>query len=276
MKTVRIIKLRSLTDELIAELKERKLYIKPDDLGYFTFTNWTDERIARFIETVQKYGVEWENRVAYNIYERQDIEKIEAVHVWVFLPYVKVSLDPHLNFTNPAFDHEHACQRCGMPQRQIGPLHVKCKGPLPKKRTIFEPVGDAAWLIKDELKEMMEKEKFTGLSFRQVIAHKTGMPVPGLWQMFPDSELPTILDKEYYERFGISKNCSCEQPLVNRKNRQLIKYPVKIRDYLMDFNRTGEWFDISHGRYVLSSRMAIWLIDNKVGNILFEPVIIES
>lgn len=237
--------------------------------------DWPVSKINKLKNLLDKLRIGWKDKGEYQRYERDDISSSLAVEVEVIIPNTHVELFPTYR-DNAAFDHNNSCKKCGSGSRQIGPLSVRWREKLPFGNVILEPIGVPAWIVGQDLKEKIEVNGFTGVSFLPVLNYQTNSVIDSVWQLFPPNELPKMLIKDCYSKYGVSRECDCENGFVAKVGGgRLLEYPKEIESHLLDINRTGEWFDFTSGAYVLSRRMALFPLDQGIKNIIMFPVLIS-
>lgn len=96
---------------------------------------------------------------------------------------------PEDGWWEQAYDISDGCGTCGFRGHQIAPLRFESE---PKVRRHFLGlilVYDAVF-VRDEVKELFERERVTGIRFSRPLRHSTGAPLESIWQMEVEARLP--------------------------------------------------------------------------------------
>lgn len=175
------------------------------------------------------------------------------------------------SFREVSYDLNSACSQCSQGKLQKAPLRIL----LPKmgKNDISGIHWVYEYVITQRLKELIEKEGFTGYEFWPLINHKTGKPFEDFYQLFFAETMPPMSKGAKIVPAPGVKQCDC-----GKKGYMLKETPVYERSTIAlvkDFNKTFEWVGGGETTWqlpIISKRVYDFLKKNQVKGVWFIPV----
>lgn len=173
--------------------------------------------------------------------------------------YRQVSYGPHTG-----------CPNCQNGMTQVAPLRLRCPGfgrnDVFGLWWVYEPI------ITPRLKDLVERERFTGCDFWHVLDHRSGRAWDGAWQLVVKHALPNM-----HPTAGIARSnepvCECGRRGFNIPGD--VVYYAESLDGALDFNKTAEWFgatQFTRQLVIVSNRVFRAFRDNAIRGFEFEPV----
>jgi hypothetical protein len=235
---------------------------------------------------IDKYGIEPQTGTYY---EKTDIDKAE----WFIAStgsYQYPQPENDFGYLKVTFNLECYCPLCGIGKVQNAPYRLTTE---PKQfnnqfwglHWEFDPI-----FIRQETKDILEKEKFTGVTFSQPVLHKKNTAIKNFYQLHID----TMLDKGFnsYNTRMISCKVNNEEGFNADSSLtycgQIKYHHPRIGGYLFDktvFNsdldivQSREYFGSgrSANRLQIVSKRFKQLVDNyKLKGLSFTPIVHEK
>jgi len=233
---------------------------------------------------VDKYGIEPQSGTYY---EKADIDRAE----WFIVSTGEYQYpQPEDGYLNETFNLENYCDLCGIGKFQNVPFRLKTEPKQPNNQFWglhweFEPI-----FIRQETRNILEKEQIKGIRFSQPVLHKKNIPVKGFYQVHID----TILSKGFdsYNTKTITCKINNEEgcntnPVSKCCGRIKFHHPM-IGGYLFDKKIFNPGIDIvesyeyfgsggcANRLQIVSKRLKQLVEKNKLKGLLFIPIVHEK
>jgi hypothetical protein len=227
----------------------------------------SSEKNAFFVDTMNTHNMKWSDKGTFKLYDRTDIAESECAILNICFTEFWGYIMPDERITNPSFDPESICTKCGGYAKQIKPFYMSYNKMRSFKNIIRRPMNYDTLLVGSELKSRMESEAFTGFEFLPILK-RNGDAIPDVYQIYTTSILPALLPRESYVSLIETNEPIRVCPMCGRLRAYGIKgnyvYPKEIIPYIKDINLTGERLAYGTGRHIISRRFALFLLDNKI------------
>lgn len=212
-------------------------------------------------------------------YSKKELTEARYLHIWLRRysgypqPEVIDIKDSYINYT---FDITNFCTKCGSGLVQNDSFYLKKSFNIEKLR-----FGGVYWVydtffITTELRDLLIKEKFTGIEFVPVKNIRTKQIVDNIVQLKINEIFPAKL------KYDIEKIIDCKQCGQKRDVMKMDSEVVTSKDVLKDLDKDFYLSQEFHGdgflcckSVLISNRVYKFLIDNKIKNICAEPIRFE-
>lgn len=209
-------------------------------IEFFLYEN--DPDFEKIKQEISKF---LEPQVIATEYEKTDMQTAE----WFIVntgEYQYPQPDDGFGYLNATFNLDNYCTLCGIGKVQNAPYRLKT---IPKQfNSQFWGLHWAfdAIFVRQETKDILEKEKIAGIQFSNPVIHKTIIQIEGFYQLHIDK----VLDKGFdsYNATAITCKYNNEENLNTDKGikccgRIKFHHP-KVGGYLFDKTIFGKRFDI--------------------------------
>lgn len=212
-------------------------------------------------------------------YSKKELTEARYLHIWLRRysgypqPEVIDIKDSYINYT---FEITNFCTKCGSGLVQNDSFYLKKSFNIEKLR-----FGGVYWVydtffITTELRDLLIKEKFTGIEFVPVKNIRTKQIVDNIVQLKINEIFPAKL------KYDIEKIIDCKQCGQKRDVMKMDSEVVTSKDVLKDLDKDFYLSQEFHGdgflcckSVLISNRVYKFLIDNKIKNICAEPIRFE-
>lgn len=212
-------------------------------------------------------------------YSKKELTEARYLHIWLRRysgypqPEVIDIKDSYINYT---FEITNFCTKCGSGLVQNDSFYLKKAFNIEKLR-----FGGVYWVydtffITTELRDLLIKEKFTGIEFVPVKNIRTKQIVDNIVQLKINEIFPAKL------KYDIEKIIDCKQCGQKRDVMKMDSEVVTSKDVLKDLDKDFYLSQEFHGdgflcckSVLISNRVYKFLIDNKIKNICAEPIRFE-
>lgn len=212
-------------------------------------------------------------------YSKKELTEARYLHIWLRRysgypqPEVIDIKDSYINYT---FEITNFCTKCGSGLVQNDSFYLKKSFNIEKLR-----FGGVYWVydtffITIELRDLLIKEKFTGIEFVPVKNIRTKQIVDNIVQLKINEIFPAKL------KYDIEKIIDCKQCGQKRDVMKMDSEVVTSKDVLKDLDKDFYLSQEFHGdgflcckSVLISNRVYKFLIDNKIKNICAEPIRFE-
>jgi hypothetical protein len=220
-------------------------------------------------------------------YNKEDINTAEYYYINVG-EYQYPQPDDDFGYLERTFDLKNYCPACGIGKVQNNPFRLKME---PKQKN--SQFWGLYWeydsvFVREETKNILEKEKIQGIHFIPVVIHKTNKPIDKFYQL----KIETVLDYGF-DSYN-TKRITCK--INNEENTNTdIKYCGRIKyhhpnkgGYLfdraifssgIDFCLSNEYFGsggMAHRIIVVSKRIYEIINKNMLKGIKFIPIMYKK
>lgn len=178
--------------------------------------------------------------------------------------------DDDFHYREVSYDPRTGCPNCQNGMTQIAPLRLRRPG-FGKNDVfglwwVYEPV------VTPRLKNLVEREGFTGCDFWPVLDHRSGRAWEGAWQLVVKHTLTNM-----HPTSGIARSsepvCDCGRRGFNIPGD--VAYRAESLGGALDFNRTAEWFgatQFTRQLIIVSNRVFKAFRGDAIRGFEFEPV----
>ncbi|MGE5106903.1 MAG: hypothetical protein ACM3H8_05135 [Sphingobacteriales bacterium] len=237
-------KLTKMLDMLTVKYKEtEKSYDATTHLYVLEFHLYEDNpRFPELKEAVSKFKIEPQ---VGTVYEKADFNNAE----WFIInagEYQYPQPEDNFGYLKATFNLDYYCQLCDIGKIQNTPYRLKTK---PKQ--LNNQFWGLYWafdaiFVRQETKNILEREKIKGIRFSNPVLHKKDIPIEGFYQLHID----TILNKGFDNyntktitcKFNNEENCNTD-PASKCCGRIKFHHP-RIGGYLFDKIIFDTSFDI--------------------------------
>lgn len=238
-----------------------------------------------FAKIKQEISKLLEPQVIGTEYEKSDIKNAE----WFIVntgEYQYPQPDDDFGYLKATFNLDNYCHLCGIGKIQNSPYRLKTLPKQPNNQFWGLHWDFDAIFVRQETKNILEKENINGIGFSNPVIHKTNTPIEGFYQLHIDTVLSSGFDN--YNTNRITCKVNNEENLNTDKTLQCcgqvkFHHPM-IGGYLFDkgifdksFNifQSNEYFGSggSANRLQIVSKRVKEIVDkNKLKGLSFIPV----
>jgi uncharacterized protein YutE (UPF0331/DUF86 family) len=187
-------------------------------------------------------------------------------------------------YRNLTFNLDNYCPLCGIGKIQNNPYRLKYE-PKQKPNLFwglhweYEPI-----FIREEIKNIFEKEKIGGVYFSQPVIHKSNKPIERFYQL----HIETILDKGLITDNVNTVTCKINNEENSNRNNELkccgrikynsyraLEFNKKIFSTDNDFYLTNEYFGSMGSAYrkkIISKKIYNLIKNYKLRGLYFDPL----
>lgn len=212
-------------------------------------------------------------------YSKKELTEAKYLQIWLrrYSGYPQPeAIDINDSYINYTFDITHFCTKCGSGLVQNDSYYLKKSFNIEKLR-----FGGVYWVydtffITTELRDLLIKEKFTGIEFIPVKNIKTKQVIDNIVQLKVNALFPGKL------KFDTKKIINCKfcntKKYLQKEDSEIFASKEILQDLDKDFYLSQEFHGdgfLCCNSVLISNRVYKFLIDNKIKNICAEPIRFE-
>jgi hypothetical protein len=219
-------------------------------------------------------------------YDKMDMENAEWYEINTG-EYQYPQPDDDFEYLNYTFDLTHYCHECGIGKIQNNLFRLKNE-PKQKNNQFWGLYWERdAIFIREETKNILEKENIKGIHFIQPVLHKSNKPIDRFYQLIIETELGKGLDQSNVQKVTckLHNEEGCNDD-TNKNYCGRVKYffpkgetcifDKKLFSPKIDFYITNEYF--GSGSYagkinIISKKVYEIIKNNKLKGLKIEPII---
>ena len=221
-------------------------------------------------------------------YEKKDIKKAE----WFIIntgEYQYPQPEDDFGYLNVTFNLDNHCRLCGIGKIQNAPYRIKTNPKQFNKQFWGLHWEFSAIFVKQETKDILEREKIKGIRFSHLVLHKKNIPIEDFYQLHIDTTLSSGFSN--YNTKTITCKINNEEDLNKESTshccgRIKFHHPM-IGGYLFDKHIFDNGFDIIESNeyfgsggsanrlQIVSKRFKDIVEKNKLKGISFIPIMHE-
>lgn len=209
-----------------------------------------------------------------DVYSKEEIESSELLRMIpnAYCGYPKPDMDD--GYMEVSYNYNSGCSYCSQGKLQNAPLRML--SPKMGRNDISGIHWVYEYVVTQRLKNLIEKEGFTGYEFWPVINHKTSKPFEDFYQLFIAGTMPSMSKEAKIVPAPGVKQCDCR-----KKGYMLKETPVYERNAIAsvasvrDFNKTFEWVGGGETTWqlpIISKRVYDFIKNNQIRGVWFIPV----
>ncbi|MBE6678137.1 MAG: hypothetical protein E7597_05020 [Ruminococcaceae bacterium] len=225
-------------------------------------------------DIAKAYGLIFQSEIMYSKQELRDAEWLHMRSKWKF-GYPQ----PENTFVTASTTYSGECSECGSCKTQVEPFRIK-KAPKWGKRGFAELywVNDEIF-VSELAKEMLLKERITGITFLNVLDKKGNAVLEDIYQLV----VQNVLENGFFASpLSVSEyqECSlCGTTKYVISGRSMLEYKKSIFENQPDIVKTGDVFGSGYSsNKMIMVRQSVYqaIVKNKMDRALsFEPILLR-
>jgi hypothetical protein len=257
----------------------RVSYLYKYNLEFFVYEDiFSFEKIQNKLKKFDLY------RDLLKEYDKMDMENAQ----WYIIgtsQYQYPQPEDSYGYRNITFNLDNYCPLCGIGKIQNNPYRLKHE-PKQKPNLFwglhweYEPI-----FVREEIKNIFEKEKINRIHFSQPVIHKSNKPIERFYQL----HIETILEKGFITDNANTVTCKINNEEGRNKNDELkccgrikynscriLEFDKKIFSHGNDFCLTNEYFGSglsAYRRTIISKKIYEIIKKYKLRGLEFEPIL---
>jgi hypothetical protein len=194
----------------------------------------------------------------YTDWDKKDMENAEWYEIYTGEYQYPLPDDDDFGYLEQTFDLTNYCPLCGIGKIQNNPFRLRCE-PKQKNNQFWGLFWERdAIFVREETKNILQKENINGIHFIQPVLHKNGKPIDRFYQLIIENVLDKGLGKSNVEKL----TCKCGKIKYCFPRDDGCIFDKSIFSFKNDFYVTNEYFGSG------TSALKINIISKKVYEIV--------